>query len=183
MGTLGGKRLTKEEIICFIGILLVSVYHPVPFRRLYWSHQPDVYNQLVAEPMRRNRFGEILHCLHFADNSRITLDCYYKIRPLFTEINKRFKTFPLSPDISKDETMITYNGKHGSKEFIRGKPIAFGFKMFSLASPNCYLYNAESYCGADTQLSETLFGLGGNVVLSFSQVCDLPIESRLYFDN
>ena len=105
----------------------------------------------------------MLQCLHYADNSRITSDRYYKIRPLFTEINRRFKTFPLSPDISIDETMIKYYGKSGSKEFTRGKPIRFGFKLFLLAYPNGYLCHAEPYCGADIQLSETSFGQGGNV--------------------
>ena len=32
--------LTKEKMICFIGILLVSEYHPIPFHRLSWSNQP-----------------------------------------------------------------------------------------------------------------------------------------------
>ena len=121
----------------------MSEYHLVPFRWFYWSNQPDVYNQLVAESMRRNRFEEILQCLHFADDSRITSDRYSKIGPLFKEINKKFKTFPLSPNISIDETIIKYYGKHGSKQFIRRKPIRFGFKTFSLASPGGFLYHAE----------------------------------------
>ena len=79
--------LTKEELICFIRILLVSGYYSAPFHGLYYS------NQLVAESMRRNRFKEILQYLHFADNSRITSHRYYRIRPLFTEIDRKFKTF------------------------------------------------------------------------------------------
>ena len=132
--------LTKE-MICFIEILLVSGYHrPIRFRRLYWSNQPDVCKQLDAEFIRRNRCEKTLQCVHFADNSRIISDRYCKIRPLFTEINRRFKTFPLGPDISMDKTMIKYYEKHGSKQFIRGKPIKFGFKMFSFAAPDGYLY-------------------------------------------
>ena len=61
--------LTKEEMTCLVEILLVSEYHPIPFRRLCWSNQPDVYNQLVAESMRRNMFKEILRCLRYADSS------------------------------------------------------------------------------------------------------------------
>ena len=37
--------------------------------------------------------------------------------------------------------------------------------MFLLASPDGYLCYAEPYCDGDIQLSETLFGLGGNVAL------------------
>ena len=112
-----------------------------------------------------------------------TTDSYYKIRPLFREINQCFKIFLLPSDISIDETMIKYYGKHGTKQFIRGKPIRFGFKLFSLASPAGYLYHAEPYCGSDTQLSEVSFGLGGNSVLSLVQACHVPAGSKLYFDN
>ena len=55
--------------------------------------------------------------------------------------------------------------------------------MFSLASSTGYLLHVKPYCGADIKLKETLLGLGGNVVLSLSQACDVPIGSRLYFDN
>ena len=55
--------------------------------------------------------------------------------------------------------------------------------MFSLVFPDGILYHAELYCGADTQLSETSFGLGGNIVLFLSQVCDVLVGSRLHFDN
>ena len=103
--------MSKQELFCFIGILILSGYHPVPFRRLYWSNQAAVYNHLVAESMRRNRFEEIIKYLHFADNSQITADRYYKIRPLFKEINKYFKIISLHPDISIDETMIKFYGK------------------------------------------------------------------------
>ena len=55
--------------------------------------------------------------------------------------------------------------------------------MFSLASPAGYLYHAEPYCGSDTYLEEESYGLGGNVVLTLAQYCDVPAGSRLYFDN
>ena len=126
--------------------------------------------------MRRNRFEEIIkYFLHFVDTSQITADRYYKIRPLFKEISKCFKIIFLRPDISIDGTMIKCYAKHGSKQFIRGKPIRFAFKMFSLASSTGHLHHVEPYCGADTQLTETLLGLGENVVLSLAQACDVPI--------
>ena len=71
--------VTKEELICFLGILLVSGYHPAPYRRLYWSNEPDMHNDLITASMRRNKFDEILQYLHLADNSQITTDRYYTI--------------------------------------------------------------------------------------------------------
>jgi len=174
---------TKEEFLCFLGILLVSGYHPVPFRRLYWSSDPDVHNALITEAMRRNRFDQFMQNLHFADNAKINSDKYYKVRPLFNELNQRFKAFPLAAHLSIDESIIKYYGKHSTKQFIRAKPIRFGYKLFSLASPKGYLHHAEPYCGADTKLLETSFGLGGNVVLSLAEFCHVSLGSKLFFDN
>ena len=175
--------VTIEEVVTFIGILIFSGYTPVPYRRLYWSVEPDVHNDLVSASMRRNRFDEIMQFLHLADNSKVNSDRYYKVRPLFKAVNETFKQLPLQPNISIDESMIKYYGKHSTKQFNRGKPIRFGFKLFSLASPAGYLYHAEPYCGSDTHLEEESYGLGGNVVLTLVQYCDVPAGSRLYFDN
>ena len=63
--------LTSDEMKTFIGILLVSFYSCVPRHRLYWQKQPDVYNELIAESMRRDRFDEIMKYLHAADNTKL----------------------------------------------------------------------------------------------------------------
>ena len=52
--------LSKEEFLTFVGILVLSGYAPVPYRRLFWSNAPDVHNNLVAQSMRRNKFEAIL---------------------------------------------------------------------------------------------------------------------------
>ena len=101
----------------------------------------------------------------------------------FSHLNRCFKTLPLSDNLSIDETMIKYYGRHGTKQFVRGKPIRFGYKLFSLASPSGYLYHAEPYCGRDTKLSETSLGLGGNVVLSLVNECHVSESYHLFFDN
>ena len=175
--------ITKSEFYCFLGILLVSGYHPVPYRRLYWSKEDDVHNLLVSENIRRNTFDKILQFLHFADNTKINQDRYYKIHPLFSHLNRCFKILPLNDNLSIDETMIKYYGRHGTKQFVRGKPIRFGYKFFSFASPSGYLYHAEPYCGRDTKLSETSLGLGGNVVMSLVNECHVSEGYHLFFDN
>ena len=121
--------LSKEEFLTFVGILVLSGYAPVPYRRLFWSSAPDVHNDLIAQSMRRNKFEAILQNLHFADNTKIDSDRYYKIRPLFIELNKSFKLLAPTSSLSIDESMIKYYGKQSTKQFIRGKPIRFGFKL------------------------------------------------------
>jgi hypothetical protein len=52
------------------------------------------------------------------------------VRPIFDNINKRSsKYFSTQGKYSVDEVMVPYFGRHSSKQFIRGKPIRYGFKV------------------------------------------------------
>lgn len=44
--------------------------------------------------------------------------------------------------------MVEYYGHHGCKQFIRGKPIRFGYKCWCMNLKNGYLINFEIYQGA-----------------------------------
>ena len=72
-------------------------------------------------------------------------DRFWKVRLLFTHLNKTAKQYvkiPLKSSI--DEGMIKYFGPHPLKQFIRGKPCRFGFKvcfsffhlLFKVADPD-----------------------------------------------
>lgn len=56
--------------------------------------------------------------------------------------------------------IISYYGRHGSKQFIKGKPVRFGFKLV-IADSSGYVYHAEPYCGASTRI-EDRFRTGTN---------------------
>ncbi|KAK9753703.1 Transposase IS4 [Popillia japonica] len=60
------------RILCteVIGVMLLSGYHPLPYRRLYWSSEPDVHCELISNAIRRNRFDEIMAHLHLGNSSK-----------------------------------------------------------------------------------------------------------------
>lgn len=64
---------------------MLSGYHTLPKRRLFWSTDEDCSVPFVSNAMRRNSFDDILRYLHCADNSKIVpgTDKLFKIRPLF----------------------------------------------------------------------------------------------------
>jgi len=59
--------------------------------------------------------------------------------------------------------MVPYYGRHSSKQFIRGKPIRFGFKMWCLNRRLRYLIQCDPYQGASRAFNADI-GLGGSVV-------------------
>lgn len=58
-----------DEILCTVGIMLLSGYHCLPSRRLYWRTDPNDQISKVANAIRRNRFIEITSVIQLAGNS------------------------------------------------------------------------------------------------------------------
>ena len=129
-------ELNPNDLKCFIGALIVSGYNTVPYRRLMWSTCDDTRNRMVTEHMRRNRFYDIMWHIHFSIPSEENRsDKYWKLRKMIASLKTNFgKHVVPNQDISYDECMIEYFGKHGCKQSIRMKRIRFGYKVWGLAS-------------------------------------------------
>lgn len=191
---LGRKNLTAdikvEEMKCAIGILLVSGYCQVNRRRMYWENTPDTRNTLIVSALSRDRFATIFSNLHCADNLQLDKsDKFAKVRPLIKKLSEVFlELCPHKENHSVDEAMVPYFGRHGCKQFIRGKPIRYGFKLWVGATSGGYIAWFEPYQGATTNLNARYaeLGLGASVVLSYTDkllVRNLGGNYHLFIDN
>ena len=81
--------------------------------------------------MSHDRFEEIMKYIHFNDNTQLDPeDKYSKIRPLMDHLNMKFtNAFCKEEDVDVDESMVPYYGRHGCKQFLRNKPIRFGYNI------------------------------------------------------
>lgn len=182
--------VTPDEMRCFVGVLLLSGYVRVPRREMYWENAKDVTNEVISKAMPRNRFRFIMQNIHCCDNTKLQQqDRFAKVRPLFDAIGKNFILHaPLEEFHSIDESMVPYFGHHGTKQFIRGKPIRWGYKFWAGTTRLGYILWFEPYQGASTPLDDKYkhLGLGASVVLQFVDVLQdrfpyVPFE--IYFDN
>ena len=112
----------------------------------------------LSKSMSRNRFAKIHQHLHFNDNMNIdSKDKVYKARPILDHFNKKFAFFmPLCNTYLLDEAMEPYYGYHSMKQFIRGKPIRYGFKFWCLTSPKGYMVKFHPYTGSNKTLGKSL---------------------------
>ena len=82
-----------------------------------------------------------------------------------------------------DESMAPYYGRHGAKQFIRGKPIRYGYKIWCLNTPDGYLVQCEPYQGAGTVNILPDLNMGGSVVMELISVLTekCPDKHFLFF--
>ena len=77
-------------------MLLFSGYNGPPQRRMLWTRDPDIHCPFVAAAVRRDEIQSVLKCLHLRDNTLIDKaneDGYYKVRPIFKNLNKGNKNY------------------------------------------------------------------------------------------
>lgn len=86
----------------------------------------------------------------------------------------------MSDKLCVDESMIQYFGHHPSKQFILGKPIRYGFKMWMLCSSTGACHHFELYLGAGEPRPKGV-SLGESVVMNMSK--HIPAGCQLYMDR
>nr|XP_026496431.1 piggyBac transposable element-derived protein 2-like [Vanessa tameamea] len=178
-------QLDSVDLKKFIGILILSGYHKLPREDLYWSYDEDVGVEMVSRSMPRQRFRDIKKNLHFVNNDEAsnTRDKMFKIRPLADILINKFLQWGVMHDnISIDESMVKYFGHHPAKQFIRGKPVRFGYKNWVAASSTGYCYVFDLYCGKAIEASTD--PLGSRVVKMLLQKLGTdPTNHQVFFDN
>lgn len=176
--------VSSKEIRAFLAVLILSGYVQLPRRRMFWEQAADCHNPVAAGFMTRDRFDEIMRYFHLADNNRLDKDDKFaKLRPLFNSLNQSFLAlFRNESYLSIDESMVPYFGHHGCKQFIRGKPIRFGYKMWCLNTTLGYLVQFQAYQGKGSVTHQEL-GLGGSVVVDLIDSLPEGPKYKLFFDN
>ncbi|KAK9692978.1 Transposase IS4 [Popillia japonica] len=177
--------MSLDEINVFLGAFLFSGYGKYPNKRMLWSGSPDV-PVIVQTRIRLNRFEDILINFHINDNNNLdNTDRLLKLRPLITHLNKCYKPHGgCEENISIDESMIPYYGKHYAKQYIGGKSIRFGFKNWACCRSSGYLLSFDIYTGKGNNKNRA-FGILGDTVISLIRQANIPPHKgfKIFFDN
>lgn len=129
---------------------------------------------------------EIKSNLHFANNANHTPDRGFKVRLLIDKFNEKFiKWGVFDKHLSIDEMMVRYYGHHPLKQYIKGKPIRFGYKLWALCGSNGYCYKFDLYSGKSTSAegSNSQQPLGSRVVMDLLKCVEDPNSHIIFFDN
>lgn len=67
----GWQNCDRNEMRCFLGLVMLMGMCPLPNMRLYWSNKKMFKNDVIKSAISRNGFKCIFKCLHFHDNDVI----------------------------------------------------------------------------------------------------------------
>ena len=168
----------------FLGFLLFTGYHRLPRENMYWENAEDCSTTIVSSAMSRQTFRDIKRNLHLCDNSALNqTDKLFKIRRYTDLLNAKYAQFGVfAHNLSVDEQMVPYFGRHSCKMYMHGKPVRFGFKIGCLCSSDKYLFHFLSCAGRNDSFDSEL-GLGASVVMQLLSIVSNPLQHAIYFDN
>ena len=176
--------VTKEELKTFLGINFLMAINKQPTIAEYWIVDNQIGNVGIQNTMIRNRFREILQSLHFVDNRKDNkTDKAFTMGPVIDHINSEFfEVLSKDSEQSIDEHMVKFKGRSRMKQYMKSKPIKWGFKFwFCCSSKSGYLYQMDIYLGRK-QTPEFNLGLGEEVVLQLMKDLERSF-CTVYFDN
>ena len=164
-------EIEKDEMRAFIGTNIMMSYDVNPEIHDYFSKEPDLRVDSIAEAMTRDRFYTIRTALHFAnsleclDKSDRLHDRAWKMRPLIIHFNKAFQAaMSRTYEEAIDERMTKFKGHHVMKQYMKDKPIKRGFKHWCRNdSKTGNMFEFDIYVGKKTLGTE--YGLSESVVL------------------
>ena len=160
-------KIEPNELKSFLAVLLLSGYIPYPRLSMCWEMSSDSRNTIVASLFTRNRFLHVLQYLHLADNNNFNpSDKFSKVNPLFKMINEScLQNFIPEKNVSIDESMVPYYGRHGCKQYIQNKQVKFGYKLWVAATLLGSAIQFYPSAGKDDNYNKDI-GLGGSVVMT-----------------
>lgn len=175
-----------EEIKAFIGIIILMGIHVLPSIDNYWSSDPALRVNCIAEVMPVKRFKKILENIHFNDNSTHVprtapgYDKLHKVRPIVDMLNANIGNKCLyipSSYVVVDKSMIRFKGRSAIKQYMSLKPIKWGYKVWCIADSSSGFVFAI-YTGKSDSKGDTL---GERVVLNLTT--DVRSGSLVTFKN
>lgn len=138
------------EMKCFIGILIAMSLLRRSSIKEYWTDSRILCSPGIQELFSYSRFRELYNSLMLRPHDiNVGQEDMLKINRLSNRIiaNSRSMYEP-EKELSLDECMIPFTGRHRWKVFLKAKPIKYGFKAYILAEAKTgYILNWHLHTG------------------------------------
>ena len=163
--------LTTEEMMSYLGCLLLLSINSVRNYRQAWNESSSQYLVNLRRLLSRDRFEQISSFLHIVtkeEETQLSPHKLKKILPLHDNIKKKcLNLYQPLQQLSVDERMVKSKARTRFRQFIRNKPTKWGYKYWVLADPTGYTIDFDVY-GGSSQEETSGKGLAYDVVMNLT---------------
>lgn len=178
---------TVKEIEQILGIVIRMGLVQMSGIRVYYEE--DIRYGPVADVMSRNRLQLLLRSIHFVDNESpsedVKTDKLWKIRPFLEKFRAQCLLVIPEEKQSIDDMMVPFKGRFSHiKQYLRGKPNPWGFKIWCRCSIDGMLHDFDVYQGKSAdrgQISE--LGVAGDIVRKLNETLPRHKNYKVFADN
>lgn len=162
------QKLTTAELKAYLGALLRLGIHSVRNHRKAWSTARAQVLIRLRDLLTCQRFeliGTFLHVVTKQEEEEVKEDRLRKLLPSINYIkNKCFEFYQPVQQLAVDERMVKSKARSHLIQFMRNKPVKWGFKLWVIADPSGYTLDFNVYTGKDTN-GKSNHGLSYDVVM------------------
>ena len=124
------QNVTVIEMYTFLAITMLTGLIDKSRIRDYWSTDPLLATPIFGQYFTRNRYQDILHYLHFANNHDVSkTNRLGKTKSIIDDFRQKFANcMNPSQNLCIDESLVLWKGRLGFKQYTPSKRNRFGIK-------------------------------------------------------
>ncbi len=181
--------VTLQDMFSFIAMVIYMGLVKLPAITDYWRGGNLYSFSFPKKLITGKKFLRICHSLHLSSlvddaaneqrRGTAEFDRLCKIKPLYIEMREACKTnYHPGQEISIDERMVASKARIGLKQYMKNKPVRWGYKLFVLAdSSNGYTWDPWKLQGNSGK------GLSYESVMELIDTQLLGTGYKLFVDN
>ena len=143
------RNTDRGEMKGFIGLLIAMSLVKKTNIKEYWNNSRLLCTPGIQELFEYSRFRQLYNSLSLRPRGNDDVDDILKIKRIRDRVilNSQ-KLYQPERELSVDECMIPFSGKHRWRVFLKSKPVKYGFKAYVLAEASSgYVLNWHIHTG------------------------------------
>ncbi|XP_051507975.1 piggyBac transposable element-derived protein 3-like isoform X1 [Myxocyprinus asiaticus] len=143
-------EVTSDEFYKFLVLLIYMGFSILPDSHCHWGTK-SLQGSWARGFISRDRYKALLAALHVVDpTTEDNQDRLRKLRYLMDHLKQKCQQlFQPNQNLAKDERMVKSKSRSGFKQYMKGKPTQWGFKLWVIAtSDSGYTLDFNGYTGS-----------------------------------